>query len=75
MRMRGNMGFKEWYRKWWKRVPKKWRQWINKHDDRWDSWKEWLYNEGEGRVVWRYRIIFDCIMMNRDGGCRIERIK
>jgi hypothetical protein len=66
--------FKKWYRKWWKRVPKPIRWVINRLDDPFDWCKEWLYNEGEGRVIWKWRIIFDCIMMNRDGGCRIERI-
>ena len=47
---------------------------INRIDDPFDYVKEWLYNEGKGRVVWKYRIYFDCIMMNRKGGCRIEKL-
>jgi hypothetical protein len=61
----------------WRRVS--FREWLkqleNLVDDPFDWCKEWLYNEGEGRVIWKWRIIFDCIMMNRPGGCRIERIK
>ena len=54
----------------------KWMKWIiNRLDDPIDFVKEWLYNEGNGRVVWKYRIYFNCIMMNKPGKCRIERIK
>jgi hypothetical protein len=67
--------FKKWYKSWWDKLPK-WIRWpINRIDDPFDWVKEWLYNEGDGRRVWKWQIYFDCIMMNRQGGCRIERIK
>ena len=69
------MTFKEWYLKWWNKVPKPIRWICNRLDDPIDWIKEWLYNDGNGRRVWNYRIIFDCIMMNKPGGCRIVRIK
>jgi hypothetical protein len=54
----------------------KWIRWvINRLDNPFDWVKEWLYNEGAGRVVGTYRIYFDCIMMNRTGKCRVEKIK
>ena len=74
--MRGNeMTFKEWYLKWWKRVPKPIRQFINKIDDPIDWVKEWFYNNGKGRVIWKWHIYFDCIIMSKPGTCRIVRIK
>lgn len=68
------MDFKEWYLYWWEKVPKPIRWIINRIDDPIDWVKEWFYNDGKGRVVWRYRIYFDCIMMRKPGRCRIERI-
>lgn len=72
--MRGNMGFRETYKKWWDAQPKWFRHFINQIDDPIDWVKEWFYNEGKGRRFWKWQIYFDCIMMNRDGNCRIERI-
>lgn len=69
------MGFRESYKKWWNAQPKWFRKIINRIDDPFDWVKEWFYNEGEGRRLWKWQIYFDCIMMNRDGKCRIERIK
>lgn len=71
--MRGNMTFKEWYLKWWHRVPKPIRWLINRIDDPIDWVKEWFYNEAQGRKIWKYRIYFDCIMMNKPGTCRIVK--
>lgn len=69
------MGFKERYKEWWNRQPK-WFRWIGNRIDTPIDWvKEKLYNNGNGRVVWKWRIYFNCIMMNKIGKCRIERIK
>lgn len=69
------MSFRERYKEWWDGLPK-WIRWLgNRLDTPWDKLKEWFYNEGEGRRFWKWQIYFDCIMMNRHGECRIERIK
>ena len=60
------------------KLPETWPKWlrwfINRIDNPIDWVKEWLYNDGAGRVIWRYRIYFNCIMANKPGKCRIVRI-
>ncbi|NIV10164.1 MAG: hypothetical protein GWN62_02305 [Aliifodinibius sp.] len=51
------------------------KQLENLFDDPFDWVKEWFYNDGDGRRFWKWQIYFDCIMMNRTGNCRIERVK
>lgn len=67
--------FKRLYKKIWKKIPKMIRRVINILDNPFDRFKEYLYNDGKGRAVWKYRLYFNCIMMNKKGGCKIEKIR